>query len=62
MASIKLIKVRGNFNKNKPKVMFFNNDNFDKYTTQKYGKYNVVLVGDYQKKHYLDNKIKAYNS
>ena len=62
MASIKVIKFKGRTSKIRPKVMFFHNDNFDNYTTKKNGKYNVVLVGNYQKDRYFDNRMKAYSA
>lgn len=62
MASIKLIRYKGRTSKAKPKIMFFNNKNFDNYTTKRKGKYNVVLVGNYQKDKYFDNRMKAYSA
>lgn len=62
MAEIKFLRVKARFNKkNAPKIMFFHKDNFNNYTTQKHGKYNVILLGDYQKDKYIDNRIKAYS-
>lgn len=62
MASIRVIKVKGSFNKNNPKVMFFHNDNFDNYTTKRYGKYNVITIGQNQYDKYWNNKEKAYRA
>lgn len=62
MAKIRVIRVQGTFNNNKPKVMFFNNKNFDDYTTKNYGKYNVVVVGKKQYDRFWDNKEKAYRA
>ncbi|MBR4671599.1 MAG: hypothetical protein IKO78_00180 [Bacilli bacterium] len=36
-------------------------DNFNKYTSSKNGKYNVVTVGK-QKSNFLANQIKAYSA
>ena len=62
MAKIRVIRVQGTFNKNKPKVMFFHNNNFDDYTTKSYGKYNVTVVGKKQYDRFWDNKEKAYRA
>lgn len=61
MARIRLLKFKGRTSKLKPSVLFFHNDNFNKYTTIKNGKYNVRLIGDYQEDNYLNNRIKAYS-
>ena len=61
MARIRVLKVKGKFDQNKPKVAYFHSDNFDKYTTQKYGKYNITIVGDNQKDKFLNNQIRAYS-
>lgn len=61
MARIRMIKVKSKINANKPKVVYFHNDNFNKYTTQKYGKYNIVLVNNSQKDKFLNNQIRAYS-
>lgn len=61
MARIRILKIKSKVNKNKPKVVYYHNDNFDKYTTKKYGKYNVVLVNNTQKDKFLNNQIKAYS-
>ena len=42
MARIRVLKVRGKVNSGKPKVVYFHNNNFDRYTTQKRGKYNII--------------------
>lgn len=60
MARIRVIKVSGTFNKNNPKVVYFHKDNFDKDTTKRYSKYNVVTIGKKQYDDYWDNKEKAY--
>lgn len=62
MARIRVLKVKGKVNKNKPKVVYFHNDNFDKYTTQKRGKYNVMVVNNKQKDKFLNNQIRAYSA
>lgn len=62
MATIRIIKVRGTFNKNNPKVMYFHKKNFDNYTTKRYGKYNVTVVGEKQYERFWDNKEKAYRA
>ena len=62
MASIRIIRVRGTFNKKNPKIMYFHNDNFDKGTTKRYSKYNVVVIGQKQYDRYYDNKEKAYRA
>ena len=59
MASIRVIKIRGTYNKNNPKIMYFHKDNFDKGTTGIYSKYNVVTINDKQYERYWDNKEKA---
>lgn len=61
MARIRVLKVKGKVNKNKPKVVYFHNDNFDKYTTQKQGKYDVMVVNNKQKDKFLNNQIRAYS-
>lgn len=62
MARIRVIKHRGTTSNYKPRAVYFHKDNFDDYTTKRYGKYNVVLVGDYQKDKYYDNRMKAYSA
>ena len=62
MASIRVIKVRGSFNRNNPKVMYFHNNNFDNATTRRYSKYNVAVVGKKQYDRYWDNKERAYRA
>ena len=62
MASIRVIKATGTYNKNNPKVAFFHKDNFDKATTKKYSKYNVVTIGKKQNDRYWNNKEKAYRA
>ena len=62
MASIRVIRVKGRYNKNNPKVVYFHNENFDEYTTKRYGKYNVVTFGQKQTDRYWDNKEKAYRA
>lgn len=49
MARIRFLKIRGRVNKNKPKVVYFHSNNFDRYTTKQSGKYNVMTVGYKQK-------------
>lgn len=61
MARIRMIKVKSKVNANKPKVVYFHGENFNKYTTQKYGKYNIVLVNNSQKDKFLNNQIRAYS-
>lgn len=61
MARIRMIKVKSKINANKPKVVYFHSDNFNKYTTQKYGKYNIVLVNNSQKDKFLNNQIRTYS-
>lgn len=61
MTRLRVIRYKGNTSKVRPKVMYFHNDNFDRYTTQKNGKYNVVLIGKYQKDNYFSNKMRAYS-
>lgn len=60
MARIRMVKVRGKKG-NKPKVVYMHKDNFNKYTSSKNGKYNVVTVGN-QKSSFLANQIKAYSA
>lgn len=62
MASIRVIKVKGSFNKKSPKIAFFHKKDFDDYTTKRYGKYNVVTIGKDQYNKYWDNKEKAYRA
>lgn len=61
MARIRVLKVSGKVNNNKPITMNFHNDNFDKYTTQKYGKYNITVIDNTQKDKFLNNQIRAYS-
>ena len=61
MARIRVLKVKGGIDPNKPKVTFFHKDNFDDYTTKKTGKYTVMVIGRKQKSDYLNNQIKAYS-
>lgn len=61
MARIRVLKVSGQTSKLRPKIMFFHNDNFDKYTRSRNGKYNVMVVNRDQKSRYLDNQIRAYS-
>ena len=62
MARIRVLKIRGKVNKNKPKVLYFHKDNFDNSTTKKHSKYNVVTIGKEQDKDFLSNQIKAYSA
>lgn len=62
MAQIRVIKVRGKFNKNNPKITYFHNNNFNNYTTKRYGKYNVITIGQKQYDKYWNNKEKAYSA
>lgn len=62
MARVRVIKYKGHTSKIRPSVAFFHNDNFNNYTTKRNGKYNVVLVGNYQKNNYFDNRMKAYSA
>lgn len=61
MARIRMLKVRGKVNMNKPKVMYFHSDNFDKNTSKKRNKYNVMVVGRKQKSKFLNNQMRAYS-
>lgn len=61
MARIRVLRVRGKANMNKPKVVYFHSDNFDRYTSQRYGKYNVITIGKKQKDKFLNNQIRAYS-
>lgn len=61
MARVRILKVRGKINKNKPKVMYFHDDNFDKGTTVKRSKYNVMVINRGQKDKFLTNQMKAYS-
>lgn len=60
MARIRMVKVRGKKG-NKPKVVYMHNSNFDRYTSSKNGKYNVVAVGK-QKSSFVTNQIKTYSA
>lgn len=62
MTRIRVLKVRGKVNNSKPKVVYFHNENFNKYTTQKKGKYNITTVNNTQKDKFLNNQIKAYSA
>lgn len=62
MATIRVIRVRGRFNKGNPRVVYFHRDNFDKATTRTYSKYNVMTIGQRQYDRYWDNKEKAYRA
>lgn len=62
MARIRVLKVRGKVNSGKPKVVYFHNNNFDRYTTQKRGKYNITIINNTQKDKFLNNQIKAYSA
>ena len=57
-----MIKVKGKVNGTKPKVVYVHSANFNKYTTQRKGKYNVVAVNNTQKDRFLNNQIKAYSA
>lgn len=61
MAKIRVIKVKGRKSKVKPKVVYLHNSNFDKATTKRNNKYNVVTVGTKQKERYIANQMKAYS-
>lgn len=61
MARIRMLKVRGKVNMNKPKVMYFHSDNFDENTSKKRNKYNVMVVGRKQKSKFLNNQMRAYS-
>lgn len=62
MARIRVLKIRGRSDKNKPKVVYFHNNNFDNYTTKRSGKYNVVTTGAKQKDKFLNNQMRAYSA
>ena len=61
MARIRVLKVKGKINNNKPTTMNFHSDNFNKYTTQKYGKYNITVINNTQKDKFLNNQLRAYS-
>lgn len=61
MARIRFLKIRGKVDKNKPKVVYFHSNNFDRYTTKQSGKYNVMTVGYKQKDKFLNNQMRAYS-
>lgn len=61
MARIRFLKIRGRVNKSKPKVVYFHNDNFDRYTTKRSGKYNIMTIGYKQKDKFLNNQMRAYS-
>lgn len=61
MARIRVLKVKGKINMNKPRVAYFHNDNFNNYTSQKRGKYNIVTFGRQQKDNFLNNQIRAFS-
>lgn len=62
MARIRVLKVRGKVNNNKPKTVNFHSDNFDRYTKQKSGKYNIIVIDNTQKDKFLNNQLKAYSA
>jgi len=59
-ARIRVLKVKGRKG-NKPKVVYLHSNNFDKYTSKKSGKYNVMALGS-QKGKFLNNQIRAYSA
>lgn len=61
MARIRVLKVKGKINMNKPRVTYFHNDNFNNYTSQKRGKYNIVTFGRQQKDNFLNNQIRDFS-
>lgn len=61
MARIRVLRVKGKVNNNNPKVVYLHNDNFDRYTTKRYGKYNVVVINNEQKDKFLNNQLRAYS-
>lgn len=61
MARIRVLKVKSKINMNKPKVVYFYNDNFNRYTTQKRGKYNIITINNSQKDKFLNNQIRSYS-
>ena len=61
MARIRMLKIRGRVDKNKPKVAYFHSKNFNNYTTKKSGKYNIVTVSNKQKDKFLNNQMRAYS-
>lgn len=62
MARIRVLKVKGKINSNKPRVVYFHNDNFDRYTSQKRGKYNIITINNSQKDKFLNNQIREYSA
>ncbi len=62
MARIRVLKVKSKINANKPKVVYFHNDNFDRYTTKRYGKYNIITINNTQKDKFLNNQLRAYSA
>lgn len=60
MARIRVIKVKGR-KLEKPKVVYFHNDNFNRYTSRKRGKYNVLVINNSQKDKFLNNQIRAHS-
>jgi hypothetical protein len=62
MARIRVLKVKGKVKVNKPKVMNFHSENFDRYTSQKRGKYNLVVINNTQKDKFLNNQLRAYSA
>lgn len=61
MARIRVLKVRGRVNYNKPKAMYFHEDNFDEGTSKKRSKYNVMMINRKQRDKFLNNQMRAYS-
>lgn len=61
MARIRILKIKGK-KSNKPKVVYFHNNNLKNYSSRKRGKYNIYVFNREQKDIVLNRQMRAYSA